>query len=311
MRWFPDRRGLATGLGLTAFGAGAALAAPVIQYMLAANFVAPDYLGTVADVAITLDSSGKMLAETGAGVQEVVVATTADLKGVPGDLAEGVYVAGTGSTGASTAFLTLAGAYGASMLVGAAGNRTPHPDWKPAGWTPPSEDSAMIAKNDVDHVTALKTPQFYLLWTAVMGNAVAGMTLLSAAKTTMGDVFGAALPAVVTGAFTTKCAPCFRWPIPTALSQPEFSPCNPQVRCGTVERQLGRAIGLVGLFGLPGTQKHVLFIRSRHPHCSIHPSYDLVFLGKPVNHATLPLLRWHTRHDLLLRRAVLDAACVQ
>lgn len=204
MRWFPDRRGLATGLGLTAFGAGAALAAPVIQHLLAANFVPPEYLGTVADVVISLDESGMMLAETANGIKEVVVATAADLKSFPADLAEGVYVTGTGSTGAPATFMTLAGVYGTSMLVGAAGNRAPRPDWKPEGWTPLIEESAMIAKHDVHHVTALSTPQFYLLWTAVMGNAVAGMTLLSAAKTTMGDVFGAALPAVVTGVFTTK-----------------------------------------------------------------------------------------------------------
>lgn len=71
MRWFPDRRGLATGLGLTAFGGGAALAAPVISALCAANFVAPDFLGPLADVAVTLDQSGVMLAETPSGMREV------------------------------------------------------------------------------------------------------------------------------------------------------------------------------------------------------------------------------------------------
>lgn len=62
----------------------------------------------------------------------------------------------------------------------------------------------MITSNDVDHQTVLKTPQFYLLWTAVMGNAVAGMCLVSSAKMMMTDIFSTAMPAVVTSAFATK-----------------------------------------------------------------------------------------------------------
>jgi len=62
----------------------------------------------------------------------------------------------------------------------------------------------MVSDKNVDHVTALRTPQFYLLWTAVMGNAVAGMTLMTSAKTVMTDVFSVGLPMVVTAGFATK-----------------------------------------------------------------------------------------------------------
>ncbi len=33
IKWFPDRRGMASGFALTAFGAGAVLAAPLNQYI--------------------------------------------------------------------------------------------------------------------------------------------------------------------------------------------------------------------------------------------------------------------------------------
>ena len=65
--------------------------------------------------------------------REVVVATASDVDGLPGNLAEGVYVAGTGSTGAMPAMATLAGCYSAAMLAGAWGNRVPRDGWAPEG----------------------------------------------------------------------------------------------------------------------------------------------------------------------------------
>lgn len=53
----------------------------------------------------------------------------------------------------------------------------------------------------MDADTALRTPQFYLFWTAVAGNAIAGFSIIASAKTLMNDCFGAALPHLVTGAF--------------------------------------------------------------------------------------------------------------
>jgi hypothetical protein len=50
----------------------------------------------------------------------------------------------------------------------------------------------------------MKTPQMYLLWLTLFGNTIAGVTLISAAKTMMTDVFGGAYPAVVNGAFAAS-----------------------------------------------------------------------------------------------------------
>jgi len=57
---------------------------------------------------------------------------------------------------------------------------------------------------NVDHVTVLKTPQFYMLWAAVMGNACAGMAVLSTAKNLTTDIFATAYPAIVTGGFAAS-----------------------------------------------------------------------------------------------------------
>ena len=59
----------------------------------------------------------------------------------------------------------------------------------------------MVSSRSVHHDQALKTPQFYLFWGAICGNAVAGVAVISCAKNMMGDIFGAALPHIVTGGF--------------------------------------------------------------------------------------------------------------
>lgn len=51
----------------------------------------------------TVMNEGKLFAETAAGLVEVVSVSSVELARLPYDLAEGVYVVGTGSTGAAAA----------------------------------------------------------------------------------------------------------------------------------------------------------------------------------------------------------------
>ena len=196
---------MATGLALTAFGGGAMVATPINEFLLDAFFQLPTYLGTVDQVQMVTEA-GKRFAEVGGQLKEVVVATATDLKHVPASLAAepGVYVVGTGNSGAARTFMTLGTAYFASMCAGAMMQRVPADNWKPAGWTPPTANDAaaqMVATKSVHYNTALKTPQFYFLWGAVVGNAITGVTVISCAKTLMNDIFGSALPLIVTGGF--------------------------------------------------------------------------------------------------------------
>ncbi|MGK3745921.1 MAG: sugar phosphate permease [Bacillariaceae sp.] len=50
MKWFPDRRGLATGIALSAFGVGAAIAPAMIHAAMDYFTVAPDFIGPSVSV---------------------------------------------------------------------------------------------------------------------------------------------------------------------------------------------------------------------------------------------------------------------
>ncbi len=203
IRWFPDRRGMATGMAIMGFGGGAMIGAPLKEYLLKLFSVAPDYLGKV-DAVHLVTEGGRRLAEVGGAMKEVVVIGAAEAAklAVPGQ--EGVYVVGTGSTGAVQTFLVLGIGYFVVMMIAAFSYRVPRDGWLPRGWTPPAEDAAsrrMISKKHVHIDQALKTPQFYLMWLVLCTNVTAGIGVLGVAKTMMSEIFGTTLPGIVDGAF--------------------------------------------------------------------------------------------------------------
>ncbi|GMH48063.1 hypothetical protein TL16_g00206 [Triparma laevis f. inornata] len=200
MKWFPDRRGLATGITLSAFGAGAAIAPPMIDYFTQIFFEAPGYLGTVADLALmTLDDGSQVLAND-PGTQ-VVVATATDAAKV--GLSEGVYAAGTGDSGAAGAFASLACLYGGVGLVSSQFMRAPPDGWMPDGYKVAEDNVTGGTDVGLPLKTVIRTPQFPLLWMTVFGNAVGGLALISSSKMVMVDIWGAALPSIVTASFAT------------------------------------------------------------------------------------------------------------
>lgn len=150
IRWFPDRPGMATGLAIMGFGGGALIAAPLSVSLM------------------------------------------------------GLY-ASTGSTGVAQTFATLGLGYLAAMLVGAALIRIPPPGWTPTphqpndGKTsgvanPAHHGNATAAKSMPSHHvhadTALRTPQFYLLWAMLCFNVSAGIGILGKAADMVQDIFG-------------------------------------------------------------------------------------------------------------------------
>jgi len=170
MKWFPDRRGLATGIALSAFGAGAALAPSVIHALVDSFAVAPQYIGDCLLtsgvhgeaasaslqpllVELTTLSDGSQVIASNSPVGEagtpVVVATEADVAKSSGlvTTGPGVYAIGMGDTGIAKAMALLGSLYGVLGAVGSRFMQIPHPDWKP------EQSTAIICKEEDDGST--------------------------------------------------------------------------------------------------------------------------------------------------------------
>ena len=136
IKWFPDRRGMATGLAIMGFGGGAIIGAPLKEKLMESFYQPPQYLGTVETVPLKTES-GRRFAMVAEQSREVVVIGKNELPQMRGEKKEGVYVVGTGRTGVAETFFTLGLGYFVVILLAAFSYRLPAPDWKPAGWTPP------------------------------------------------------------------------------------------------------------------------------------------------------------------------------
>ena len=118
VKWFPDRRGLITGIAVGGFGAGALVTAPVATRL----------------------------------IQSVGVLQTFAYLGI--------------------AYLVITMATGYFM-------QNPPDGWKPAGWTPTATQSSQRAAVDYTLGGALKTWQWWALWSLLFLNTSAGISIIS------------------------------------------------------------------------------------------------------------------------------------
>lgn len=132
LRWFPDRRGMATGMAIMGFGGGAMIGAPLIRWLLEKFEKAPEFLGA-ADAVTLITEGGRRFAETAAGKVEVVIASAKQAAELPGDALAGVYVVGSGNTGAASTFMALGIGYFIVMIIASFLYRIPAEGWKPEG----------------------------------------------------------------------------------------------------------------------------------------------------------------------------------
>ena len=199
IRWFPDKRGMATGMAIMGFGGGAMIGAPLIRWLLSIYAKAPEYLG--AESAVTLiTEGGRRFAETAAGKVEVVIASAKQAAAISSDALEGVYVVGTGDTGASATFVTLGVGYFIVMMIASFLYRVPAADWAPEGWDAAKLTSKkMVTENDVHIEQSMKTPQFWFIWIVLCMNVTAGIGVIGVGKTMINEIFGDL--AIVTAGF--------------------------------------------------------------------------------------------------------------
>ncbi|MEA2248792.1 MAG: hypothetical protein QOH46_3321 [Solirubrobacteraceae bacterium] len=97
------------------------------------------------------------------------------------------------------AFLTLAAIYLVMMMLGALTVRVPAEGWRPEGWTPPRHKRSMITTANVTATNAIRTPQFWLLWTVLFCNVTAGIGILEQAAPMIQDFFTTATAAAAAG----------------------------------------------------------------------------------------------------------------
>jgi MFS family permease len=145
--WFPDRRGMATGMAIMGFGGGALVASPLSD-MLMRSFATPT------------------------------------------------------STGVASTWVVLGVVYFAMMMAGAFGYRVPARGWKPAGWTPPPEKAqSLVTSINVTPASAVRTPQFWLLWVVLCFNVTAGIGVLGQASAMIQEVFKGTITASAAAGF--------------------------------------------------------------------------------------------------------------
>ena len=202
IRWFPDRRGMATGMAIMGFGGGAMIGTPMKEFFIRMFYRAPEYLGGAGDVNL-VTQAGRRFAEVGGTLREVVVIGASEVRDmtIPGP--EGVYLVNTGASGVAETFLIIGLIYLAVMLIAAFSYRIPADGWKPSGWTEPSETErgSLISKYNVHIDEALKTRQFYQLWVVLCFNVTAGIGVLGVARTMITEIFGSSLPQIVDTTF--------------------------------------------------------------------------------------------------------------
>ncbi len=101
---------------------------------------------------------------------------------------------GSGATpdpdGIAQTFLVMGLIYAVFMSVGWLLIRVPAPDWKPAGWDPAhARTGTLITTANVSARSAIRTPQFWLLWVVLCFNVTAGIGILERAAPIYSDFF--------------------------------------------------------------------------------------------------------------------------
>lgn len=213
MQWFPDKKGVASGLTVAGFGSGALVFAPLVQSLMKKFAKLPEYVGSAKDVATSV-VDGKLFATVNGSLVEVVNAGPAELAKLHYDLAEGLYVVGSGSSGAAAALGVVGAGYLAVSLTSSLLMKKPHASYVPPGMEAVNAAAATAGTNgkpvekkelaDITVDEAMKAPQFYLLGASFLCLASGGMGMFSVAKPMMSEVFSAALPQVVNSAFAAK-----------------------------------------------------------------------------------------------------------
>lgn len=198
INWFPDRRGLASGLVIGGFGSGALVFTPLAGALCERFARLPNYLGNSLEVVV---QEGRQLTMVAGNLEEVVYATAADLAKLPYQgLCEGFYLAGSGQTGVAQSLAIIGAVYCSVIVASSLIIKRPPQDYLPPGYCPPQQSGP---GHNVHVDNLLRTPQFWLLFSTATLLATGGMGLMAVAKPMIQNVFTGAMPDLVTPAFAS------------------------------------------------------------------------------------------------------------
>jgi MFS family permease len=103
--------------------------------------------------------------------------------------------------GVAETFVVLGIVYFIFMMVGAAIVRVPAPGWKPEDWTAPARPGKLVTSANVYVYTALKTPQFWLIWCVLCLNVTAGIGVIGQASAMSQEMFPGKVGTVAAAGF--------------------------------------------------------------------------------------------------------------
>ena len=103
--------------------------------------------------------------------------------------------------GVAETFVVLGIVYFCFMTLGAIIVRVPQHGWRPAGYVAPTQTIGMITTENVHVNTALRTPQFWLLWLVLCLNVTAGIGVLGQASAMAQEMFPGRISAGVAAGF--------------------------------------------------------------------------------------------------------------
>ncbi len=116
--------------------------------------------------------------------------------------------------GVGKTFLVMGTLYFLFMMFGVFTIRVPREGWRPAAWTPPVHQSAMVTTRQMDVNTAFTTPQFWLLWIVLCTNVTAGIGIIEQASPMIQDLFKGTIGPVAAGGFVRPAQPLqYGWKI--------------------------------------------------------------------------------------------------
>jgi MFS family permease len=105
------------------------------------------------------------------------------------------------SAGVAQAFVAMGAIYFVMMMFGAFLVRIPAPEWRPAGYVPPTEHRRLVTAANVAVDEAIKTPQFYLIWIVLCLNVTAGIGVLGQASAMSQEMFPGVISAAAAAGF--------------------------------------------------------------------------------------------------------------